>query len=265
MKDKEYLPHRYKLTRSANRVPHPNQPRPQLDSEETQSKVVIEVEPINPPPVNPNPKEQDLPVPDYRAVNMDQQRIEAAAREMIRRGEFDHLLSPNNVDERRGQGNGNIDRQNRQDDRNERSMRYSIRDIPTYDGKGDAMPHTHLIEFEDFLVNTGSEIHELPQHGEPQEVDRQHYEAVIIDVVSKFKASLKAKPRLWFEMQYPDVDDEPKTVQAYKNMLSLFTTEHNPIGSTREQQIMAWKTLKWEPTKEKLDDFVYNSEGWLKS
>ena len=36
LKDKEYLPHRYKLTRSANRVPHPNQPRPQLDSEEIQ-------------------------------------------------------------------------------------------------------------------------------------------------------------------------------------------------------------------------------------
>ena len=51
--------------------------------------------------------------------------------------------------------------------------------------------------------------------------------------------------------------NEPKTVQAYKNMLSLFTTEHNPIGSTREQQIIAWKTLKWDPTKEKLDDFVY--------
>ena len=40
-------------------------------------------------------------------------------------------------------------------------------------------------------------------------------------------------------------------------MLFLFTTEHNPIGSTREQQIMVWKNLKWEPTKEKLDDFVY--------
>ena len=40
-------------------------------------------------------------------------------------------------------------------------------------------------------------------------------------------------------------------------MLSLFTTEHNPIGSTREQQIMAWKNLKWDPTKGKLDDFVY--------
>ena len=184
---------------------------------------------------------------------MDQQRIEAAAREMIRRCDFDHLLGPNNVDERRGQGNG----QNRQDDRNERSLRYSIRDIPNLDGKGDAMPLTHLTEFEDFLVNTGSEIHELPQHGEPQAVDRPHYEAVIRDVVSKFKASLKGKPRLWFEMQYPNIDDEPKTVQACKNMLSLFTTEHNPIGSTREQQIMAWKTLKWEPTKVKLDDFVY--------
>ena len=40
-------------------------------------------------------------------------------------------------------------------------------------------------------------------------------------------------------------------------MLSSFTTEQNPIGSTREQQIMAWKILKWDPTKEKLDDCVY--------
>ena len=155
MKDKEYLPHRYKLTRSANRVPHPNQPRPQSDSEETQPKGVIEVDPINPPPANPNPKEPNFPVPDYRAVDMDQQRMEAAAREMIRRGEFNHLLELNYVDDRRGQGNGNRDRQNRQDDRNERNLRYSIRDIPTFDGKGDAMPHTHLIEFEDFLINTG--------------------------------------------------------------------------------------------------------------
>ena len=99
------------------------------------------------------------------------------------------------------------------------------------------MPHTDLIEFEDFLVNTGSEINEWPQHGEPQAVDRPYYEAVIRGVVSKFKASLKGKPRLWSEMQYPNVDDEPKTVQAYKNMLSTFTTEHNPIGSTKNNRL----------------------------
>ena len=77
------------------------------------------------------------------------------------------------------------------------------------------------------------------------------------DVVSKFKASLKGKPGLWYEMQYPTSDDEPKTVQAYIKMLSLFTTEHNPIGSTKQQQTMAWKNMKWDPTKERLDDFVY--------
>ena len=90
MRDKEYLLHRYKLTRSIDRVPHPNQPRPQSDSEQTQPKEVIEVEPINPPPVIPNPREQDFPVPLDRAVDMDQQRIEAAAMEMFRRGELDH-------------------------------------------------------------------------------------------------------------------------------------------------------------------------------
>ena len=126
-----------------------------------------------------------------------------------------------------------------------------------FDGKGDAMLHTHLIEFEDFLANTGSDKKELPQHGESQEVDRPHYEAVMKDVVNKFKQSLKGEPRLWYEMQYPTSDDEPKTVQQYKKMLSLFTTEHNPIGSTIEQQTMAWKNMKWDPTKERLDDFVY--------
>ena len=85
-------------------------------------------------------------------------------------------------------------------------MRYSIRDIPIFDGKGDA---THLIEFEDFLANTGSDIKGLPQHGEPHEVDGPHYEAVMKDVVNKFKTSLKGKPRLWYEMQYPTSDDEP--------------------------------------------------------
>ena len=196
---------------------------------------------------------------------MDQHRLDERAREiareLIERGEFNHLLEQVNADHRIGQGigqrNGNRDRYDRQYDRNERGLRYSIRDIPIFEGKGDAMPHTHLIEFEDFLANTGSDIKELPQHDEPQEVDRPHYEAVMKDVVNKFKQSLKGKPRLWYEMQYPTSDDEPKTVQQYKKMLSLFTTEHNPIGSTIEQQTMAWKNMKWDPTKERLDDFVY--------
>ena len=243
---------------------------------QTQPEEVVEITPVEPPPVinsKPDPKTHPAhPVPHFRAVTMDQQinaRAEELARDVIRRGDFQHLMQGFDGDDsdgqgqRRGQGfskgrGRGRHGQPRQDDRDrDRSLRYSIRDIPTFDGKGDFMPHTHLIEFEDFLMNTGSEMNNLPQHGEPQEVDRSHNEAVIKDVISKFKASLKGKPRLWFEMQYPTTDDEPKTVQAYKNMLSSFRTKHNPIGSTRQQQIMAWKTLKWDPAKEKLDDFVY--------
>ena len=40
-------------------------------------------------------------------------------------------------------------------------------------------------------------------------------------------------------------------------MVASFITEHNPIGSTKEQLTMAWKTLNWNPAQERLDDFVY--------
>ena len=248
LKTKECLPHRYKLTRSVKRIPHPPQPTPQSDIEP--HPIEVDIDPIKPvEPVDNIPIVEPV---EQEGINMDQQRLEEIVREIMRRDEY----NPENAGNDRGHGNGHRHRQDR-NDRDDRSLRYSMRDIPTYDGKGDAMPHTHLIEFEDFLVNTGSEINELPQFDEPQPVDAAHYQGVIKDVVSKFKASLKGKPRLWFEMQYPTVDDEPKTVQGYKQMLSAFTTEHNPIGSTREQQIMAWKNLKWDPSKEKLDDFVY--------
>ena len=248
LKNKECLPHRYKLTRSVKRIPHPPQPTPQSDIEP--HPIEVDIDPIKPvEPVDTIPIVEPV---EQEGINMDQQRLEEIVREIMRRGEY----NPENAGNDRGHGNGHRHRQDR-NDRDDRSLRYSMTDIPTYDGKGDAMPHTHLIEFEDFLVNTGSEINELPQFDEPQPVDAAHYQGVIKDVVSKFKASLKGKPRLWFEMQYPTVDDEPKTVQGYKQMLSAFTTEHNPIGSTREQQIMAWKNLKWDPSKEKLDDFVY--------
>ena len=40
-------------------------------------------------------------------------------------------------------------------------------------------------------------------------------------------------------------------------MIASFITEHNTIGSTTEQQIMAWKTLNWNLAQERLDDFEY--------
>ena len=78
------------------------------------------------------------------------QRLEEIAREINRSGEFDHLVNPDR--------DARLDR-NIQD---ERSLSYSIRDIPTFGGKGDSLPHTHMMEFGDFLANTGSEIRYLP-------------------------------------------------------------------------------------------------------
>ena len=146
------------------------------------------------------------------------QRLEEIAREVIRSGEFDHPVNPDR--------DVRLDRNNQDD----WSLSYSVRDIPTFDGKGDSLPHTHMMEFGDFLANTGSEIRYLPQ--KPRADDREHHMAVVKDVVNKFKVSLKGKPRLWFEMQYPTSADEPKTKEAYEKMIASFIPEHNTIGST---------------------------------
>ena len=61
------------------------------------------------------------------------QRVDEIAREMIRRGEFENPVNPHR-DAELGRNN--------QDDRN---LGYSIRDIPTFDGKGDSLPHTHIV------------------------------------------------------------------------------------------------------------------------
>ena len=95
---------------------------------------------------------------------MDEQyrkRVEERAREMIRSGEFDHLVIPD-----RGARLG----RNNQDDR---SLSYSIRDIPTFDGNGDSLPQMHMLEFGNFLDSTESEIRYLPQ--EPQADDREYH------------------------------------------------------------------------------------------
>ena len=120
LKDKECLPHRYKLTRSVDRVPHLTQPRPQPESEVTKPKEVVEV--VEPTVVVPNPRDLNLPDPLDREVNMDQHRLDERARELIERGEYNHLLEQLDANHRIGQGNGNRDRHY---DGNERGLRYS--------------------------------------------------------------------------------------------------------------------------------------------
>ena len=87
----------------------------------TKPKEVVEVEPIN--PVVPNPRDLELPDPLEREVNMDQHRLDERARELIKRGEYNHMFEQLNANHRIGQGNENRDRYDRHYDRNERGLR----------------------------------------------------------------------------------------------------------------------------------------------
>ena len=43
----------------------------------------------------------------------------------------------------------------------------------------------------------------------------------------------------------------------YEKLRRDFKAQFNAVGSTREQQVMAWKQLKWDPVVESLDYFAY--------
>ena len=58
---------------------------------------------------------------------------------------------------------------------------------------------------------------------------------------------------MYIENRVPDLH----SADGWKAVKSKFLTYFNPIGSTKEQQIKAWKELKWKPEEEKLTDFVF--------
>ena len=97
LKTKECLPHRYKLTRSVKRIPHPPQPTPQPDIEPHPIEVEID-------PTNPVEQVDTIPIVEpveQERINMDQQRLEEIVREIMRRGEY----NPENAGNDRGHGN----------------------------------------------------------------------------------------------------------------------------------------------------------------
>ena len=132
----------------------------------------------------------------------------------------------------------------------ERTHYWSLRDIPKFEGKGE-QPFSHLMEFEDYLIASGVRMEpDEDESGRRVDVDYR-------DIINKFKASLKNNARVWYSMyidgRIPDLYSEA----GWKTIKSRFLTYFNPIGSTKEQQIKAWKELKWKPEEEKLTDFVF--------
>ena len=132
----------------------------------------------------------------------------------------------------------------------EKTHYWSLRDIPKFEGKGE-QPFSHLMEFEDYLIASGVRV-------EPEEDDSGRSIPVDYkDIINKFRASLKNNARVWYSMYIDGRITDLYSEAGWKTIKSRFLTYFNPIGSTKEQQIKAWKELKWKPEEEKLTDFVF--------
>ena len=127
--------------------------------------------------------------------------------------------------------------------------RWSLKDLPQFHGKRDGIEHpsTHLMEFEYALEALGIQVEDF--NAEANDVRN-----LIESVVNKFKASLKNKARRWYQAS---ILQDPRTPQEWEELKQKFKARYNPVGSTQEQQIKAWKGLEWDPTVESLDDFTY--------
>ena len=132
----------------------------------------------------------------------------------------------------------------------QRHYYWSLKDIPRFEGHEGEKPFLHLMEFEDYLVTSGVSI-------EPKEVRGNIVQPDYKDIINKFKASLKNNARIWFSMYIEKRVPNLHSVDGWKSIKSKFLTYFNPLGSTKEQQIQAWKEMEWKPEKEELTDFVF--------
>ena len=130
----------------------------------------------------------------------------------------------------------------------QRNHYWSLRDIPKFEGKGE-QPFSHLMEFEDYLVASGIRI-EVNENDPRIQPDYR-------DIINKFKASLKKNARVWYNMYIEKRVPDLHSAEGWKAVKSKFLTYFNPIGSTKEQQIKAWKELKWKCEEETLTEFVF--------
>ena len=247
--DKETLPHRHRIKKNRFREPYPSlfeYPHQipthhtvvNLDNTEQQElKERIEAK---------AKQEQEKKAKAKKKGKKEAEPLETIEIEESEQSEDIQIPSPTATMPRGNRGrNGDDGDDERQDERNHY---WSLRDIPKFEGKGE-QPFSHLMEFEDYLVASGVTVDE--DENDPRV--RPDYR----DIINKFKASLKNNARVWYSMYIEKRVQDLHSAEGWKTVKSKFLTYFNPIGSTKEQQIKAWKELKWKPEEEKLTDFVF--------
>ena len=247
--DKETLPHRHRIKKNRFREPYPSlfEYPHQIpthhtvvnldDTEQQELKERIEAK---------AKQEQEKKAKAKKKGKKELEPLETIDIEESEQSEDIQIPSPTATMPRGNRGrNGDDGDDERQDERNHY---WSLRDIPKFEGKGE-QPFSHLMEFEDYLVASGVTVDE--DENDPRV--RPDYR----DIINKFKASLKNNARVWYSMYIEKRVQDLHSAEGWKTVKSKFLTYFNPIGSTKEQQIKAWKELKWKPEEEKLTDFVF--------
>ena len=253
LKEKETLPHRHRIKRNRFREPYPSlfEYPHQIPTHHT----VVNLD---------STEQQELKDRKEAKAKQEQEKKAKAKKKGKKEVEQPEIVEVENSEQsediqipptitmanRNGRGNRNGRNGDDGDDdrQDERNHYWSLRDIPKFEGKGE-QPYSHLMEFEDYLVASGVTLDE--DDNDPRM--RPDYR----DIINKFKASLKKNARVWYSMYIEKRIPELQSAEGWKTVKSKFLTYFNPIGSTKEQQIKAWKELKWKPKEEKLTDFVF--------
>ena len=251
-KEKETLPHRHRIKRNRFREPYPSlfeYPHQipthhtvvNLDNTEQQELKDRKEAKAN--------QEQEKKDKDRKKGKKEKKEVEQPEIVEVENSEqSEDIQISQTVTMPRGNRNGRNGDDGDDDRQDDRNHYWSLRDIPKFEGKGE-QPYSHLMEFEDYLVASGVTLEEDdddPRAG----VDYRN-------IINKFKASLKNNARVWYSMYIEKRIPDLHSAEGWKTVKSKFLTYFNPIGSTKEQQIKAWKELKWKPEEEKLTDFVF--------
>ena len=77
------------------------------------------------------------------------------------------------------------------------------------------------------------------------------------DIINKSKTLLKNNARICFRIYIEKRVPDLHSADGWKTVKEKFLTYFNPVGSTKEQQMKAWKEMVCKSEEEKLTDFVF--------
>ena len=128
------------------------------------------------------------------------------------------------------------------------NLRWSVQNVTKFHGEAGQSATQHLYQFDNFL--RAARIEAPAPAGDEGELDVN-----VTHIINDFVTTLKGKARIWYDMNVPI--GERTTKRDWNSIRDKFKAYFHPLHSTKEQRIKAWKDMRWDPTKEAIDDFTY--------